>query len=396
MEARHVTTGTPRPAGGSARTPRLTRLSRTALALAALAVASLALAASADAFVYWSNFSGTIGRADLDGDPASVDQSFITGVSFPQDLAVDGTHLYWNSGTIGRADLDGDPGSVNNNFISDISFGFGVGVDGAHVYWTDNFGGGIERGDLGGDPASVNGLITGLPAVCCLIGPFDVAADGAHVYWTNDATNTIGRADLDGDPASVENSFIATASFPTGVAVDGAHVYWANLGTNTIGRADLDGNPASVNNGFITGANAPGGVAVDGGHVYWANSNGTIGRADLNGDPASVDNSFITGLTGTPTGVAVDGLGVEPPPTIGHLMGSVEALDLQAGIENALLAKLKAAQRNLTAGDTAEACGALGAFISQVRAQRGKKIRTADADALIAEAQALLAAVDCS
>src|SRR3954447_14063359 len=62
-------------------------LRRAALGLAALLVATLALAARADAFVYWTNFNGTIGRANLDG--TGVDQSFITGASRPTGVAVD-------------------------------------------------------------------------------------------------------------------------------------------------------------------------------------------------------------------------------------------------------------------------------------------------------------------
>ena len=67
---------------------------RAALALATLAVATLALAARADAYVYWTNDNGTIGRANLDG--TGVNQSFITGLgTSPQGVAVDGAHAYW-------------------------------------------------------------------------------------------------------------------------------------------------------------------------------------------------------------------------------------------------------------------------------------------------------------
>jgi hypothetical protein len=61
-----------------------------------------------------------------------VNQSFITGASNPAGVAVDSGHIYWaNHGadTIGRADLDGNPASVNQSFISGPSFPTGVAVD---------------------------------------------------------------------------------------------------------------------------------------------------------------------------------------------------------------------------------------------------------------------------
>jgi len=55
------------------------------------------------------------------------------------------------------------------------------------------------------------------------------------------------------------------------------------------------------------------------------------------------------------------------------LIGSVQALALQHGIENSLLAKLTGAQRNLAADNLAGACGKLGSFLGEVSAQSGKK-----------------------
>lgn len=80
--------------------------------------------------VYWPNFySGTIGRANLDG--TGVDQSFISGASFPTGVAVDAGHVYWSnplSDTIGRANLDGT--GVDPSFITGASSPNGLAVDG--------------------------------------------------------------------------------------------------------------------------------------------------------------------------------------------------------------------------------------------------------------------------
>ena len=85
-----------------------------------------------------------------------------------------------------------------------------------------------------------------------------------------------------------------------------------------------------------------------------------------------------------------------PTATIADLIASVEALDLHGGIENGLLKKLTNAQRNLDRDDLDGACDKLGAFINQVGAQSGKKIDAADADDLIAEAEAVRAGVPCA
>jgi hypothetical protein len=65
------------------------RRTRLALAVVVAVLGCGYWAAQASASVYWTNYSGnTIGRANLDGsDPV---QSFITGASGPEGLAVDG------------------------------------------------------------------------------------------------------------------------------------------------------------------------------------------------------------------------------------------------------------------------------------------------------------------
>src|SRR6201995_2902892 len=78
------------------------------------------LAASANAYVYWSNFAGSsVGRAGLDG--GGVNESFVAA---PQaaGVAVDAHFVYWAddaAGTIGRANLDGS--ATNQDFITGCS-----------------------------------------------------------------------------------------------------------------------------------------------------------------------------------------------------------------------------------------------------------------------------------
>jgi hypothetical protein len=102
------------------------------------------------------------------------------------------------------------------------------------------------------------------------------------------------------------------------------------------------------------------------------------------------DQTLINDLS-----AAAASLRADLPPAIGHLIEAVTALNLPVGIPNGLLSKLTAAQQALDAHNVGGVCSQLGSFISQVAAQRGKKIRTADANALIDEARAVRQQLGC-
>jgi YVTN family beta-propeller protein len=137
----------------------------------------------------------------------------------------------------------------------------------------------------------------------------------------------------------------------------------------------------------------PIGIAVnpDGASVYVANRDSSnLSQYDVGAGGALTPKGTATVGTGLgPSGIAVR------PTTIADLIASVEALDLPHGIENSLLKKLTGAQKKLDAGHLHGACGKLGAFVNQVRAQSGKKIDADDADELIAEATAVRESLGC-
>jgi hypothetical protein len=68
-------------------------------------------------------------------------------------------------------------------------------------------------------------------------------------------------------------------------------------------------------------------------------------------------------------------------------------LTLPQGLENSLIRKLDKASEQISAGLEPGAIRSLGAFINKVEAQQGKKIEQADADSLIASAEATIALV---
>ena len=264
----------------------------------ALAVVAGAASSPASAAVYWSNVkSGTIGRAGNDG--SNVDQSFITGASQMQYLAVDAEHMYWANGTggIGRANLDGS--AVDQNFIPDVHPD-ALAVDSAHVYWTSLATNSVGRANLDGsavDPALVTGLTF----------PVGLALDAGHVYWTDQFAQDVGRADLDG--SNPEKQFITAVQGPVGLAVDGAHLYVSSPLERKIYRAELDGSGLDP---LVVGVISHG-IAVDSVHLYWTDST-TIpnGIARVRLDDQSIQANFIPGPSGL-LGVAVDGVSVKPP-----------------------------------------------------------------------------------
>ncbi|MDA1371544.1 MAG: hypothetical protein O2971_12395 [Proteobacteria bacterium] len=83
----------------------------------------------------------------------------------------------------------------------------------------------------------------------------------------------------------------------------------------------------------------------------------------------------------------------EPISTIAELIALVQSEDLDNGLENALLAKLQAAQAALDRGNSNTAVNNLQAFINQVEAQRDKKLSSSQADALIEIALNIIAAI---
>jgi hypothetical protein len=74
------------------------------------------------------------------------------------------------------------------------------------------------------------------------------------------------------------------------------------------------------------------------------------------------------------------------------LIEFVASLNL-GGVGNALTAKLQAASANLAAGNTTPAINQLNAFENQVSAQAGKKISPADAAAMLAAADRIIASL---
>jgi hypothetical protein len=197
---------------------------------------------------------GTIGRAKLNGagDPTDVEPDFITGASNPKGVAVDNEFIYWANNcpgeknspscplptanalrTIGRADIEGTPVSVDQGFLEVGNGGQerepqGIAVNATHIYMAMNGTqelGLVNRYKIDGDEGSLKVFLdaqyTGIPGVRGL------ALDGKYAYWAREGRNTIGRIPLGLEEADAERDWTPNAHAPKGLAIDAQHVYWA-------------------------------------------------------------------------------------------------------------------------------------------------------------------------
>jgi hypothetical protein len=262
--------------------------------------------------IYWTNMAdgknshGSIGRADIDGTPASVEPECIKGASNPQGIALNATHAYWanagNAGkiTIGRAEID--CGAAVQDFqkvLIGAEVPQGVALSTTNLYWTaveasgDSY---LERAPLDGT-SSPNISFLGNAAQ-----PRGLAAQGEDLYWAAQGDKAVGHAvwpDANTAPTTVEKEFIKLNGAPSGVAADAEHIYWSTDGErvpspgNDLYRfvpggdgkgslEDLTPEPGTGNGAEVQGVV---GVSEDGSHVYY------VANADFDGPgPAQMGN----------------------------------------------------------------------------------------------------------
>ena len=232
--------------------------------------------------MYWTDGSGTIQRANLDG--TQIENLITTGRALA-DLALDVSRgkIYWTdslTGKIQRANLNG---TQIEDLVTDANGleeprGLALDVSRGKIYWTDWRTARIQRANLDGTQIE-NLIITGK-------WPYSLALDASRgkMYWTDFRTGKIRRVNLDGTQA--QDLIITGSVEPAGLALDVGRgkMYWTDWRTARIQRANLDGT--QIETLTTTGSVRPAGLALDVGRgkMYWTDSlTGKIQRANLNG-----------------------------------------------------------------------------------------------------------------
>ena len=199
------------------------------------------------------------------------------------------------------------------------------------------------------------------------------------------------------------------------------NVWFTDQGTiRAIGRIGVGAPAASVTPPAVTGSGGVGVPQTCGGDTWstWAGQQPSHSAFGFDGYQWLLDGSAIAGATGqsyTPTTaeaghdlsceatVTYPLLVVTVSATSGtvHVKGAAEQLadlaDAVAGVGpgRSLAAKVRAIQGYVAANETASACATLGAFVSEVNAQTGKKLSSAQAASLISQASDIQAALGC-
>jgi hypothetical protein len=259
-------------------------------------------------YIYWTNTGvrdaegnpkdggGTIGRAELDGNEASIEAELICGAANPQDIAVNAASIYWanaakdgNRHAIGRATIEGK--EANQEFYPTGEIPYGVALDASHVYFTKNNENGtgsfILRIPLGGGTQEII-------FVANEAGLRGVALDATYVYWAAQNEHAIGRIPIVDFPefGLCETTVGCSKEFVIeikgnlgGLAVNASHLYWSVNGDAGInpgndlyrylpgseGLEDLTPGPTG------NGAEVQGvlGASADGSYLYFA-ANGDL------------------------------------------------------------------------------------------------------------------------
>jgi len=287
--------------------------------------------------VYWTNTGcrdgnevprdekGTIGRADIEGTPASVEPEFIKGASNPQGIAVNSEHIYWaNRGvdnsneTIGRADIDGS--NVDQGFFEPGSHQapYGIALTPTHIYFTLIQIEAEAEGAAFVSRIPIAGGTEEFVGIGSTAKPRGVAVQGSYLYWVAQGEEAIGRIPLADFPKlgncgatpNCNSAFAKVKGALNGLAADSQHLYWSTNGeapTNPGNDLYLFEPPAQTEEeGTLSdltateggnGAEVKGvlGASADGSRVYFvANAVLATGAA-----PGSCKGGSIKTLTGS-------------------------------------------------------------------------------------------------
>jgi hypothetical protein len=205
----------------------------------------------------------------------------------------------------------------------------------------------------------------------------------------------VRKYDANGNELWTRQFGSSSSDQPLGISVDASGIYVAGWtdgalpGQTSAGNSDAfvrkydaNGNEGWTRQFGSSSSDAAVRISVDASGIYVAGeTDGTLpGQTSAGSLDAFVAKLKLSILT--------------PAEAIQQLIADVVALNLKQGISNSLDSKLAAAAQaldDLNQNNDVAAINALQAFINSVEAQRGVSIADADADAIIAAVQAIIA-----
>ena len=238
--------------------------------------------------VYWTEQTGesggTVNSANLDGtDVTELASIFATPIGIAVDAA--GSKLYWTnaSGRIQSANLDG---SGIKNVMQNLSDPTDIVVSNGFIYWTEG-GNSVRRVNISGQKIAID-VAVNLDSVGGL------AVGGGKVYWTEMTSASAGTVNGSNLNGTNFETLATLLSAPMGISVDtaGSKLYW----TNARGRVQSANLNGSMIKNVVEGLISPSKLAIGGANTAVATIKATTpakkdnAKYDVNGDGA-VDNT---------------------------------------------------------------------------------------------------------
>ncbi len=228
-------------------------------------------------YVYFSTFqaSGSVMRVPIAGGDA---QPFVSGETYPHDIALDDKRVFWCLGATAPGYLAGElkAGGTRVALATGIANGLGrVTSDGAFAYYVTAYNSLYRVAVDGGNPAVVAS------------GPYnsninDVAFYQGELFWTNDGlwnttytaklpeTGYLGRTAVSGSRDLGHTAIKTALSSPLDrVAVDDSYVYF--IDKDSVYRADRTGGQAQVLAPLAPASGTISDLLSDGEHLYFSN-----------------------------------------------------------------------------------------------------------------------------
>ena len=246
-------------------------------------------------YAYWGDGSAdTIRRCDVAGAlpcTSEIVADASSGVSFPIDILVDGTDMYWTDfgNKILKCDLTGGFPCVSEVvaqpvtprpdqpplFVHDPR---GLAIQGTTLYWVNEGNNNIRACDISGalPCTSTDIQLIANAATSGVDGPDELIIDGDNLIWTQDVKE-IRSCDLT-DSTPCQSELLANSFSPIqgnyGVAAVAGFLFWFDAFDNKIYACDLSSTPCTgvvFADGPTSGVDFPSSVDFRGFTMYWSN-----------------------------------------------------------------------------------------------------------------------------